>query len=159
MAAIIRRRWLPLASFSPANILAKLLTVDGSGSGIDADTVDGLHAVSGIYSPTATLVSNLDSVTAYSASYIQIGGAVFVAGVVTADATAAGATVTELGMSLPVASNLTQVTHLGGTGLGLFLDAVVAIDADATNDRARMRWRSALTVATNFSYVYGYRVL
>lgn len=44
MAAIIKRRWLPLASFSPANILAKLLTVDGSGSGLDADTVDGSHA-------------------------------------------------------------------------------------------------------------------
>jgi hypothetical protein len=44
MVGVIRRAWLPLSQFTPANILAKLLTVDGSGSGLDADTVDGQHA-------------------------------------------------------------------------------------------------------------------
>ena len=35
--------YLPAASYTAADVLAKLKTVDGSGSGLDADTVDGLH--------------------------------------------------------------------------------------------------------------------
>lgn len=35
--------YLPLSSFTGENILDKLLTVDGSGSNLDADTVDGVH--------------------------------------------------------------------------------------------------------------------
>ncbi|HEY4544871.1 MAG TPA: hypothetical protein VIG90_00400 [Pedomonas sp.] len=36
--------YLPAASYSAADVKAKLLTVDGSGSGVDADLLDGLHA-------------------------------------------------------------------------------------------------------------------
>lgn len=36
--------YLPAASYTAADVLAKLLGVDGTGSGLDADTVDGLHA-------------------------------------------------------------------------------------------------------------------
>lgn len=32
---------LPAASYTASDVLAKMLTVDGSGSGLDADTVDG----------------------------------------------------------------------------------------------------------------------
>lgn len=35
---------LPATSYTAANVLAKLLTVDGAGTGLDADTVDGLEA-------------------------------------------------------------------------------------------------------------------
>jgi len=34
---------LPAASYTAADVLAKLLTVDGSGSGLDADMLDGQH--------------------------------------------------------------------------------------------------------------------
>lgn len=34
---------LASSSYTAADVLSKLLTVDGSGSGLDADTVDGLH--------------------------------------------------------------------------------------------------------------------
>lgn len=34
---------LPAASYTAADVLAKLKTVDGGGSGLDADTVDGYH--------------------------------------------------------------------------------------------------------------------
>lgn len=34
---------LPAASYTAADVLAKLLTVDGSGSGLDADMTDGIH--------------------------------------------------------------------------------------------------------------------
>lgn len=51
---------LPSASYTAADILAKLLTVDGSGSGLDADTIRGV-------TPTAyfmTLVNDADAATA-----------------------------------------------------------------------------------------------
>lgn len=37
---------LASSSYTAADVKAKLLTVDGSGSGLDADTVDGVHASS-----------------------------------------------------------------------------------------------------------------
>ena len=33
---------MPFADYTPQDILAKLLTVDGAGSGLDADKVDGV---------------------------------------------------------------------------------------------------------------------
>jgi len=41
-------------SLTAADVLAKIKTVDGSGSGLDADTVDGMNVVSG--SPTASSI-------------------------------------------------------------------------------------------------------
>ena len=38
-------KYLPKASYTAADVLAKLKTVDGSGSGLDADTLDGWHGV------------------------------------------------------------------------------------------------------------------
>ena len=35
---------LPASSYTAADVLTKVKTVDGSGSGLDADTVDGLHS-------------------------------------------------------------------------------------------------------------------
>ena len=35
---------LNAASYTAADVLAKLLTVDGTGTGLDADLLDGLHA-------------------------------------------------------------------------------------------------------------------
>lgn len=37
---------LPSSSYTASDVLSKLLTVDGSGSGLDADTLDGIHASS-----------------------------------------------------------------------------------------------------------------
>jgi hypothetical protein len=42
--------YLPASSYTASDVLTKLKTVDGSGSGLDADTVDGYHANSFVYS-------------------------------------------------------------------------------------------------------------
>ena len=36
-------RYVLLSSYTAADVLAKLKTVDGSGSGLDADLLDGVH--------------------------------------------------------------------------------------------------------------------
>lgn len=48
---------LPSASYTAADILAKIKTVDGTGSGLDADTIDGLDSAAlGGGSPSAAAV-------------------------------------------------------------------------------------------------------
>ena len=44
---------LPSASYTAADVLTKVKTVDGSGSGLDADTLDGIQASSFLRSDTA----------------------------------------------------------------------------------------------------------
>ncbi len=52
-------KYLDSSSYTASDVLSKLLTVDGSGSGLDADTLDGYHASSFLtsYSETDTLAS------------------------------------------------------------------------------------------------------
>lgn len=60
---------MPTASYTAADVLAKLLTVDGSGSGIDADLFDGLNSTSyaklasPIFTGTPTLPTGTIAVT------------------------------------------------------------------------------------------------
>lgn len=77
---------LPIASYTAADVLVKVKTVDGAGSGLDADTLDGQHAAS--FAPAshshanattgaagfmaATDKAKLDGIT--SATYIATGG-------------------------------------------------------------------------------------
>src|SRR5688572_19320219 len=100
---------------------------------------------SGVYTPVLTLVTNLDAATARLCSYCRIGQTVIVSGQVDVDPTAAAAC--ELGISLPVQSSLGTAYQLGGVGGCPELALVVAIDADATNDRASMRWLAAAGTA------------
>ncbi len=44
---------VPSAGFSPATLLARIKTVDGTGSGLDADLLDGLHASSFVLATSA----------------------------------------------------------------------------------------------------------
>ena len=50
---------LTATSYTAADVLSKLLTVDGTGSGIDADTLDGLN------SATANTVSTDDDLDSF----------------------------------------------------------------------------------------------
>lgn len=43
--------YLPSANYTASDVLAKLITVDGAGSGLDADTVDGLHVTADTVAP------------------------------------------------------------------------------------------------------------
>lgn len=60
---------LDSTSYTAADVLAKLLTVDGSGSGLDADKVDGLNASTSHVNYTSTLVAR-DTSGNFSANQI-----------------------------------------------------------------------------------------
>lgn len=102
--------------------------------GIGSATID-----SGTYTPTLTNVTNLDASTAYQCQYMRVGNTVTVSGRVDVDPTAAAAC--ELGLTLPIASDLGALEECAGVA---FASGVAgqgaAIVGDAANDRASMRW-------------------
>ena len=111
----------------------------------------------GIYTPTLTNVTNLDGSTAFEAQYIRVGATVTVSGKVTVDPTAAAAT--ELGISLPVASNFGAVEDLGGVAFCTAVQQGGGITADIANDRAALRFLANNTASQEMCFVFTYQII
>lgn len=93
----------------------------------------------GRYTPTLTGVANVAASTAYSCHYIRIGTQVTVSGRVDVDPTGAGNT--QLGISLPIASNFGAAADCAGAAAASGIAGQsAAIRGDATNDRAELVW-------------------
>lgn len=124
------------------------------------NTTNEIHvqADTNTYTPTGTNVTNLSASTMRQCTYSRVGNTVHVAGQVDVDPTGAGAC--ELGISLPITSALTTAFQLGGTGAAPAVAGFsVAIDADAANDRARMRWVAVDTANQTVCFAFAYQVL
>lgn len=113
---------------------------------------------SGTYTPTLTNEVNTTSSSANSCTYIRIGSIVTVYGSFTIEPTAGGNT--QIGISLPVASDLAAITDLNGLGKSAFnlnqIDNAI-IQADITNNRATLSGEAnsgggATTVTFSFQY-------
>lgn len=113
---------------------------------------------SGTYTPTLTGVTNVAASTAFPAFYTRMGNLVDVSGWFDVDPTAGAPTATELGISLPIASNLTGVDCFGVCAASASTtERAAAINADSTNDRCRAVWATAdtanHTMYCKFTYV------
>ena len=135
------------------------LTATGSGIVVNGSNTINLVLDAGTYTPTLTNVTNVTGSTSASFQYMRVGNVVTVSGVLKIQPTAVN-TNTELGISLPVASNFTDISNCGGNlGLGQSLgDAMVkGIIADTTNDRAavvgQFQSTSDLYYSVQFQYV------
>jgi hypothetical protein len=113
----------------------------------------------GTYTPTLTLVTNLDSTAAFSTYYIRVGASGVVFGQFTANATAAAGTATEMGMSPPVASNFAATNEAGGVAFSLSLGQIAAINADAANDRLSVQWQSLGTANNTWMFIAGFGII
>lgn len=117
------------------------------------------YIISGTYTPTLTNVANLSASTAYQCQYIRVGRVVTVSGKVDVDPTLA-ATSTQLGISLPIASNLGANEDCAGSA---FANAIAgqgaAILGDATNNRAQMEWVSADITNQSMYFIFQYEVI
>lgn len=111
------------------------------------------------YTPTLTNVANVAASTAYPCQYARLGAFVWVTGKVDVDPTLA-ATSTQLGISLPIASNLGAAEHCAGTA---FAPAIAgqgaAMLGDTANDRAQMQWVSTDVSNQAMFFQFGYQVL
>ena len=109
----------------------------------------------GTYTPTLTNISNLDSSTAYQSQYMRVGNVVTVSGMVTTDATIP-ATAVVLGISLPIASDITAAQNVGGAAA--YDDHTGKILGDSTNNRAEMTEVPATGTAHDMSFSFTYLI-
>ena len=110
---------------------------------------------SGTYTPTLTNGTNVAGSTAFQCQYLRVGNQVTVSGKVNINPTSTGAT--ELGFSLPVASNFANEYECGGTGnFSTVAGEGVAVMADSTNNRASFQYVAVDTAdkAVYFTFTY-----
>ena len=111
------------------------------------------------YTPTVTDVANISSSAAGQWQYMRVGNTVTMSGPVSLDAVA-GATLTQLGISLPIASNFGAAEDCSGVA---FCPAVAgmgaAILADATNNRAQLEFISSDTNAQTMYCTATYQII
>jgi hypothetical protein len=135
------------------------ITVTDGGPGTTATlTIPTTFIISGTFTPTLFNVTNVAASTAYLCSYVRIGSVVIFSGKVDVDPTAAASTILDL--SLPIASAFTQEEDLGGAA---FATAVAgqgaALHANATDDRARMRWITVDVANRSMFFICLYRLM
>lgn len=119
----------------------------------------GSVVTSGFYTPTLTNVSNLAASTVYDATYMRVGNVVTVAGRVEIDPTNP-ATLTELGISLPIASNIAGLEGVCGTAAASNVAGqVAAIVGDAANNRAQLQYISSDITNQSMYYTYQYFII
>lgn len=111
---------------------------------------------SGTYTPTLTNTTNVAASTARLAQWLRLGNVVTVSGQLDIDPTGAGAVL--LGISLPVPSAFATAFSLGGTASSMTTAGESAgLEADATNDRASLKYIAVdvtnHTMAYQFTYV------
>lgn len=114
------------------------------------------NVFSGTYTPTSFNTTNIAASTPQSAQYLRVGNTVTVSGQIDIDPTATGFAI--LGLSLPIASNLTSAVQLSGVfncpdadGGGVY--------GDAANDRATFQFTATSASNLTYYYTFTYRVL
>lgn len=132
----------------------------GSGLSITGTVVDlALATASGVYTPTLTNVANLDASTAYQCQYLRVGSVVTVSGKVDIDPTLT-ATSTQLGISLPIGSNIGTAEDCCGTAFSSGIASQgSAILGDAANNRAQLQYISTDTTNQAMYFTFTYRII
>ena len=115
---------------------------------------------SGVYSPTAVNVANLDATPSLSeCQYLRVGSTVTVSGIATVNPTAP-ATLTQLGIPLPIASNIGAAEDCAGVAFASGIAGLgAAIIGDAANNRAEMDWISGDVTNQTMSFTFTYQVI
>lgn len=111
------------------------------------------------YTPTLTGVTNVTSSTAKVSQYTRVGNVATVYG--SLDIVTTLAVATEVDISLPVASNFAAATNANGIANASSAIATNAyIDADATNDRVRLKFIGlAVGGSGTLFYTFSYSVI
>jgi hypothetical protein len=137
----------------------------GTNSNIQASGVNigggGLitSIAAGTWTPTLTNVANLDGSTAFECQYLRIGNTVTGSCRVSINPTLA-ATSTQLGISLPVASNFGAIEDAAGACSASGIAAqTAAIIADTANDRLQLQYISGDVTDQPMTCSFSYQVI
>lgn len=132
----------------------------GTGSSTAAGARTNLGFADGVYTPTLTNGTNVAGSAAYECQYLRVGNTVTVSGKLDVDPTAAGPTYTEIGISLPIASNIGAVEDCCGTANGYAITSESAvIMGDAANNRATMAWNTVNLSNHGMHFEFTYQVI
>jgi hypothetical protein len=113
----------------------------------------------GTYTPTLTGVANTSSTNSYKAQYMRVGNTVTVSGQLDVDPTLT-ATLTKVGISLPIASNFAAGNDCAGAAFASNIAGQgAAIVADSANDRAQMQWIATDVTNQPMLYCFSYEVI
>lgn len=114
----------------------------------------------GTWTPTLTNVANLDGSTAFQCQYSRVGATVTGSCRFSVDPTAAAGTTTQLGFTLPVASNFGAIEDAAGScSSSGVAGQSAAVIADTTNDRMEMNWKSGDTTDQPMTCSFSYQVI
>ena len=107
------------------------------------------YIASGTYTPTLTSVANVSGTpTAAGFKWIRVGNVVHVTGEISLTPSSVSGTLTRLGVSLPIASNLASSASLNGAANSPTAAEFAAYIGDATNDRAELSFGADLLAST-----------
>jgi hypothetical protein len=120
-------------------------------SRLEVDRRLAADLASGTYTPTATGVSNIDSITADVFEWMRIGNIVLASGSVAVNPTAA-ATASRYRLSLPVASNFTAATQAHGVVTVFSLLEVGGVSSNGASNEAEVDFL-AQTAAVHGQFV------
>jgi hypothetical protein len=121
--------------------------------GIDAAVIS-----SGVYTPTWTIVANLDAITGFQCQYIRVGDVVTVGGQVSIDPTSA-AVVCRAWATLPIASNLASTADCMGVIASASFGEAGAILGDTTNDASELFLLAVSAANHTCGFSFTYRVI
>jgi hypothetical protein len=116
---------------------------------------------SGVWTPTLTNGMNITGSTAYEGQYLRTGNTIHCTIFIDVDPTAGGQC--QIGMSLPIASNLGSAINLVGAGVGDGGGSAacepIMIYADAANDRAILDWFAVNIANHKVTLTFSYKVI
>ncbi|SOY65584.1 hypothetical protein CBM2586_B10179 [Cupriavidus phytorum] len=140
-----------MAGVTPSGVKFSDSSVGGRATFLD-------NIYSGLWTPTVTALTNVDAVTAFECQYSRVGNVITFSGQVNIDPTATG--LTEIGMSLPVASNLIATRQAAGTysSNSSTIKDGGAIYGDSTNKRLTFRHVAGSTSNLSFFFSGSYLV-
>jgi hypothetical protein len=119
--------------------------------------------LSGTYTPTLSNSSNVSASTARSCHYTRVGDVVMVTGAVDITPTVASNTQTDLYISLPIFSQLTDSYQLGGAGAESSFtrtnNSAMAIIGDAGPNSARCSFNAGSTANSGWNFNFSYLVV
>lgn len=131
-----------------------VLQTNGTGQLTFSTVID-----SGIYTPTLTNTTNITSSTAFICTYTRIGAIVTVTGRFNITATSTAPVL--LGISLPIASNLSNTYELTGTSVSEVLgnDKAGFIIGNTVDNRASFQTYAGDTNSNAWYFSFTYRVI
>ncbi len=113
---------------------------------------------SGTYTPTLTNGTNVAASTSYQAQYLRVGNQVTISGKIAIDPTSTGAT--EIGISLPIASNFANDYECAGVVNFIAIAGESGgILGDSTNNRASLQYIAIDTGNKVASYTFTYTII